>query len=106
MVILNIDSVVVFYVYVFQKILSLSSYFILIFDMIIINVGDSFYYYFGIFFIFCIGFYVFIWLFRLQNDVYVLIEFVVNNVVKGLVYFDVYLGVGGNLGGIVVVYVN
>lgn len=102
----NADNTVAFYAYASQKIPSPSSHFILTFDTIITNAGDSFHHHSGTFITPRTGFYVFTWSFRLQNDAHVSTELVVNNVVKGSVYFDANPGVGGNSGGTVVVHVN
>lgn len=102
----NADNTVAFYAYASQKIPSPSSHFILTFDTIITNAGDSFHHHSGTFITPRTGFYVFTWSFRLQNDAHVSTELVVNNVVKGSVYFDAHPGVGGNSGGTVVVHVN
>lgn len=102
----NADSTVAFYAYASQKIPSPSSHFILTFDTIITNAGNSFHHHSGIFFTPRTGIYVFTWSFRVQNDAHISTELVVNNVAKGSVYFDTTTYVGGNMAGTVVVHVN
>lgn len=44
-----VGVIVVFYVYVFGIFLRFSDYFILYFDIVIMNVGNGYYLYFGVF---------------------------------------------------------
>lgn len=97
---------VVFYVYLFFDVFVFVVYYIILFDIVIINVGNVYYFYMGIFIVFRFGFYVFIWMIRLYGNVYFMMELVVNNVVVNWIFFGIYNNIDGSVIGIVVVYVN
>lgn len=98
---------VVFYVYfLFFFILVIFLYYILVFDKVIINVGNVYYIYMGIFIVLRLGFYVFIWIIRLWGYWYYNIEFFVDNNIVYIIFFNFVNVVDGSVIGIVVVYVD
>lgn len=99
-------DMVVFYVYLFFNVFVFVVYYIILFDIVIINVENVYYFYMGIFIVFRFGFYVFIWMIRLYGNVYFMMELVVNNVVVNWIFLGIYNNIDGSVIGIVVVYVN
>lgn len=97
---------VVFYVYLFFNVFVFVVYYIILFDIVIINVENVYYFYMGIFIVFRFGFYVFIWMISLYGNVYFMMELVVNNVVVNWIFLGIYNNIDGSVIGIVVVYVN
>lgn len=73
------------------------------FDKVIIDVGNVYYFYMGIFIVFKFGFYVFIWLIRCYENNYYIIEFLVDNNIVNVIY--IFLGnvMDGIVIGIVVI---
>lgn len=80
-----IVGVVVFYVYMSYIEYSFSNYYIIIFDIFVINLGNGYNYFSGIFSVFIFGVYVFFWIIVDFMVGYVFFEFVVNvDVVGGI----------------------
>lgn len=75
-----IESVVVFYVYMLIIESNFSIYYIIIYDYEVINIGNGYNWYFGIFIVFVDGVYVFLWIiFMFVFGEYMLIELILNS---------------------------
>lgn len=90
----------------FKQMDNLGDVYIFIFNMVLIDVGNGYNRYMGVFIVFVGGFYVFIQFLCLIGNEYYSVQLYVNNVVCGLVYF--YVSEGGNeiVSGISVVFFN
>lgn len=83
--IIVIIGVVVFYVYMSYIEFNFGFYYIIIFDVFVINLGNGYNYFSGIFSVFIFGVCVFIWIFVDFVGGYVFFEFVVDvDVVGGI----------------------
>lgn len=74
--------------YLLFSVFVLDVYWIIFFDIVIINVGNVYYLYMGILIVLKFGFYVFIWIIRLFGYRYYIIELVVNNKIVNVLYFS------------------
>lgn len=101
-----LSDVIGFYVIMFKQMDNLGDVYIFIFDMVLIDVGNGYNRYMGVFIVFVGGFYVFIWFLCLIGNEYYSVQLYVNNVVCGLVYFNVSEGGNEIVSGISVVFFN
>lgn len=85
------DFLVVFYVYNYNYgvFFYLFSYIIFVFDFIKINDGNGYNNSDGIFMVWRIGVYVFYWLVMIDNDFWVSVELVVNEILIGCVVVEI-----------------
>lgn len=64
--------------------------YIILFDMVIINKGNGYYFSIGVFIVFEFGYYVFIWIVCMIFGFEYLLELVVNSLVKGVLFMCMY----------------
>lgn len=100
------DTPIAFYAYSSQTFSRPSDHFVLSFDTVITNGGNSYHPHSGVFIAPRSGYYVFTWSLRVEGDAHISTELMVNGAPQSSIYFDATHYVGGNTSGTVVVQFN
>lgn len=101
MIIVMVD-VVVFYVYFINIEINLGLYYVIVYDYVVMNFGNGYNKYFGVFIVLKVGMYVFFWIIFVDLNFYFLIEFVVNSYWVGIVFVYVSIIFNGVIGLVVI----
>lgn len=95
-------DVVVFYVYFINIEINLGLYYVIVYDYVVMNFGNGYNKYFGVFIVLKVGMYVFFWIIFVNLNFYFLIEFVVNSYWVGIVFVYVSIIFNGVIGLVVI----
>lgn len=79
-------DIVVFYVYFLNVEINLGQYYIIVYDYVMMNFGNGYSKYIGVFIVLKIGMYVFFWIIMVDLYLYFLIELIYNSVRVGIVF--------------------